>query len=79
MDLDSPVRATVFSMQAQVGALAGIVGGPILGALATDLGTRVSLVAASAALAPTLALYRSTMVHVSRATLPDQEQPEKRP
>jgi DHA3 family tetracycline resistance protein-like MFS transporter len=79
MDLDSSVRATVFSMQAQVGALAGIVGGPILGALATDLGTRVSLVAASVALVPTLALYRRIMVHDSRATLPGQEQPENLP
>ncbi|HWE62263.1 MAG TPA: hypothetical protein VHB98_11180 [Chloroflexota bacterium] len=31
LDLDHSVRATVFSLRAQVGALAGIAGGPILG------------------------------------------------
>jgi hypothetical protein len=65
MELDSSVRATVFSMRAQVGALAGIASGPILGALATDHGTGVALVAAAAALAPALVLYRRMLVRAT--------------
>jgi DHA3 family tetracycline resistance protein-like MFS transporter len=56
-NLDASVRATVFSLRGQVDALAAIVGGPILGAIATSGGTRVALVAAGVLLAPTVLLY----------------------
>jgi DHA3 family tetracycline resistance protein-like MFS transporter len=62
LDLESSVRATVFSMREQAGALAGIIAGPLLGALATDRGTGVALIASAAALAPALVLYRRSLV-----------------
>jgi DHA3 family tetracycline resistance protein-like MFS transporter len=71
LDLDSSVRATVFSMRAQVGALAGIVGGPILGAIATDHGTGAALIAAAAALAPALLLYLRSLSQGGKITIPE--------
>jgi len=62
LDLESSVRATVFSMREQAGALAGIIAGPLLGALATDRGTGVALIASAAALAPALVLYHRSLV-----------------
>ncbi len=62
LDLESTVRATVFSLRAQVGALAGIIAGPLLGALATERGTGVALIASATALAPALVLYRRSLV-----------------
>ncbi len=59
--LDSSVRATVFSMRGQVDALAQIVGGPILGVIATAYTTRSSLVAAAVILSPALLLYARTL------------------
>lgn len=56
-NLESSVRAMVFSLRGQVDALAAIAGGPILGALATDRGTRVALTVAGLLLLPTLLLY----------------------
>jgi DHA3 family tetracycline resistance protein-like MFS transporter len=56
-NLDSAVRATVFSLRGQVGALAGIIGGPILGAIATAFTTRAALIATAVILTPTLLLY----------------------
>jgi DHA3 family tetracycline resistance protein-like MFS transporter len=55
--LDASVRATVFSLRGQVQSLAAIAGGPLLGALATTVGTRPTLVAAAVVLAPALLLY----------------------
>lgn len=59
--LDSSVRATVFSLRGQVSALAQIVGGPILGAVATAFATRTALIVAGLVLSPTLLLYARTM------------------
>ena len=59
--LDPAVRATVFSLRGQVGALAGIIGGPILGAIATALTTRAALITAAVILAPALLLYIRTV------------------
>jgi DHA3 family tetracycline resistance protein-like MFS transporter len=56
-NLESGMRATVFSMRAQVGTLAEIAGGPILGAIATAFTARAALLAAAAILSPTLLLY----------------------
>ena len=59
--LDSSVRATVFSLRGQVSAIAQIVGGPILGAVATAFDTRTALIAAGLVLSPALLLYARTM------------------
>ncbi len=55
--LDSRVRATLFSLRGQVSAFAQIVGGPILGAIATGGSTRAALIAAGIVLSPTLLFY----------------------
>jgi DHA3 family tetracycline resistance protein-like MFS transporter len=60
-NLDPTVRATVFSLRGQVGALAGIVGGPILGAIALAHTTRSALLVAALVLVPTLLLYLLTV------------------
>ncbi len=56
-NLDASVRATVFSLRGQVDALAAIVGGPLLGAIATAGGTRLALLVAGLLLVPMLLLY----------------------
>jgi len=55
--LDSNVRATLFSLRGQVNALAQIIGGPLLGLIATGINSRVAMVVAGIVLAPTLLLY----------------------
>jgi len=77
-NLDPTVRATVFSLRGQVGALAGIVGGPILGAIATALTTRAALIAAAVILAPTLLLYIRIVRHdkpLTRSITPEVPPP----
>jgi DHA3 family tetracycline resistance protein-like MFS transporter len=59
--LDSQVRATVISMSAQADALGQIIGGPILGMIATLSTTRVEMIAAGVTLAPVLWLYARTL------------------
>ncbi|HEV2654427.1 MAG TPA: hypothetical protein VGT82_05690 [Ktedonobacteraceae bacterium] len=59
--LDSSVRATVFSLRGQVSALAQIIGGPILGAVATAFDTRTALITSGIILSPALLLYARTM------------------
>lgn len=60
-NLTSTTRATVFSLRGQVNSIAQIVGGPMLGLIATLFTTRTALVVAALVLAPTLLLYASTM------------------
>lgn len=72
LELESSVRATVFSIREQAGALAGIIAGPLLGALATDRGTGVALIASAAALAPALALYRRSLVRGAQLSPPSE-------
>ncbi len=60
-NLDPSVRATVFSLRGQVDAGAQIVGGPLLGTIATALTTRSALIAAGVILAPALLLYARTL------------------
>jgi len=60
-NLDSSVRATMFSLQGQVNALAQIVGGPVLGIIATGISARTALIVAGLILVPTLLLYAHTM------------------
>ncbi len=52
------VRATVLSIVGQVDALGQIVGGPLIGALATAASLRAALVGVAALLLPALPLYR---------------------
>lgn len=56
-NLDASVRATIFSLRGQVNAIAQIVGGPILGMIATAFSTRLALIAAGIILSPALLLY----------------------
>lgn len=62
--LESSVRATVFSMRSQGDAFGQILGGPLLGALATLVSLRVEMIVAALFLAPALYLY-SRKVEVS--------------
>ena len=59
--LDPQVRATVISMSSQADALGQMVGGPILGAIATGASLRAALVVAGLALLPSLLLYARTI------------------
>lgn len=56
-NVESKVRATVFSMCSQANAVGQIAGGPILGLIATVVSLRVSIVLAGLILIPTLFLY----------------------
>jgi DHA3 family tetracycline resistance protein-like MFS transporter len=56
-NLEPKVRATVFSMCSQANAVGQIVGGPILGIVASIFAIRTSIVAAGLVLIPTLFLY----------------------
>lgn len=56
-NVNSKVRATVFSTCSQANAIGQIIGGPILGWIATAISMRLSLVMAGIVLIPTLFLY----------------------
>jgi DHA3 family tetracycline resistance protein-like MFS transporter len=70
---EANVRATVFSLSSQVTALAAIVGGPLVGALATAYGTRPALATAALLLAPALLLYARSAARGSPAASPVHE------
>ncbi len=59
--LNSQVRATVISMSAQADALGQMIGGPVLGAIATLATTRVEMVFAGLVLVPVIWLYARTL------------------
>jgi DHA3 family tetracycline resistance protein-like MFS transporter len=59
--LDSQVRATMFSASSQMDALGQIIGGPILGVIATAVSLRAAIVIAGIVLSPALLLYARTM------------------
>jgi DHA3 family tetracycline resistance protein-like MFS transporter len=56
-NVESKVRATVFSMCSQANSVGQIAGGPLLGLIATIVSLRVSLVLAGLFLIPSLFLY----------------------
>jgi DHA3 family tetracycline resistance protein-like MFS transporter len=56
-NVTSNVRATVFSMCSQADAFGQVVGGPILGIIASIIAIRVSIIAAGLILVPTLFFY----------------------
>ena len=55
--LESEVRATVFSMRAQVHAFSQVVSGPVMGVVANNMSVRLSLFAAAALLTAPQAIY----------------------
>jgi MFS transporter, DHA3 family, tetracycline resistance protein len=55
--VESSVRATVFSIRNQADALGQMIGGPILGAIATLVSLRVEMMVAALFLIPALYLY----------------------
>src|SRR6267378_7362283 len=55
--LDSSNRATLFSVDGQADALGQIVGGPIIGAVASGISIRAALVASAALLGLALPLF----------------------
>lgn len=59
--IPSGVRATILLLHAQAGALAGMVGGLLIGAIATALTTRPALVLSGVLLLPALFLYARTI------------------
>ena len=61
LQVPSSVRATVLSFNAQVSALAAMVGGLLIGAIATALTTRPALLIAALLLLPALFLYAHTI------------------
>ncbi len=70
-NIASSTRATIFSLRGQVNAIAQIVGGPLLGLIATLFTTRTALIVAGLILAPTLLLYVRTMRHTKPLTAHD--------
>jgi DHA3 family tetracycline resistance protein-like MFS transporter len=56
-ELESGTRATVLSVNGQMNAIGQIVGGPIIGAVATGLGLRAAMVGVAVMLAPVLFLF----------------------
>ena len=56
--IEPRVRATVLSMNGQVDAIGQVVGGPILGGVATALSLRAAMVGVGLLLAPVTLLYR---------------------
>jgi DHA3 family tetracycline resistance protein-like MFS transporter len=55
--IDPKVRATVLSAISQMDAIGQVVGGPLLGSIASRLGLRTAMVSATLLLTPVLALY----------------------
>ncbi len=60
-NLEPTARAAVVSLRGQVNALTGIIGGPLLGALALTHTTRSALLVAALVLVPTPLLYLLTV------------------
>ncbi len=68
--VDSSVRATVFSMRNQSDAFGQMIGGPILGAIATLVSLRVEMVVAALFLVPALYLYSRKIDATERGPAP---------
>jgi DHA3 family tetracycline resistance protein-like MFS transporter len=66
------VRATVLSMRGQIDAIGQIVGGPIVGLIATSLSLRAAMIAVGLMLSPTIWLYGRALhlVRKEKATKP---------
>jgi DHA3 family tetracycline resistance protein-like MFS transporter len=64
-NVESRVRATVFSMHSQANAIGQVVGGPVLGAVG-NVSMRLALACGALLLTPNLLLYRRTLRHSDR-------------
>ncbi len=73
-NLASNVRATVFSLQGQVSAIAQIVAGPIIGIIATAFSTRTALITSAIVLSPVLLLYVYTLRRKKPLTVSDESE-----
>jgi DHA3 family tetracycline resistance protein-like MFS transporter len=73
--LDSSVRATVFSLRGQVSAVAQIIGGPLLGIIATAFSTSAALIVSAIVLSPTLLLYVITQRSSKRKAISIEPEP----
>lgn len=62
-NVDSDVRATVFSMCSQANAVGQVVGGPILGVIASAIAIKAGIVAAGLVLVPSLFFYIYSIKH----------------
>ena len=71
--LDSNVRATLFSLRGQLSAIAQIIGGPLLGLIATGINSRVAMIVAAIVLVPTLVLYAWSLRTDKTTTVPVEE------
>jgi len=69
-NLDSPLRATVISMNGQANAIGQVAGGPALGWVGNVVSVRAALLCSAAVLAPIVALYRRT---IPRARMPETQ------
>jgi DHA3 family tetracycline resistance protein-like MFS transporter len=72
--IDPQVRATVLSMGGQADALGQIVGGPLLGGVASALSIRASLVVAGVVMSPALALYVRSIRQVRSVPSPSADE-----
>jgi DHA3 family tetracycline resistance protein-like MFS transporter len=61
--LESSVRATVFSIRGQADALGQIIGGPLIGLVATVFSLRAVMLLSGLLIAPALLLYRRSLNH----------------
>jgi DHA3 family tetracycline resistance protein-like MFS transporter len=61
--LESSVRATVFSIRGQADALGQVIGGPLVGLVATMSSLRAVMLLAGLLIAPALFLYRRALNH----------------
>lgn len=60
--IDDSARATVLSINGQVDALGQILGGPIIGVIATKISVSIGIASTSLLLTPILVLYAITMI-----------------
>ena len=70
--IEPGVRATVLSTYGQMDAIGQVIGGPLLGSIATRFGLRTALVSAGLLLTPVLALYARAIGQAEVPTLNSQ-------
>jgi MFS transporter, DHA3 family, tetracycline resistance protein len=68
--LDPSIRATIFSMQSLSDSLGQVLGGPLIGLLATGVAIRAGIVVSGILFAPALLLYAMTLRRRTPAELP---------
>lgn len=66
--IDDKARATVLSMNGQINSLGQILGGPIIGIIATNISVSVGIACTSLLVTPVLALYIVSMIMDKKVT-----------